>query len=124
MEMLASSSTGGSSGGLAYKQLWKVNVPSKVRIHAWRLVKGVIPTRAALRRKRVDIADLSCPFCSEMVEDDKHMFKDCVVVGLFWLLGPLKLKPREHRAGSFVAWFWDMLHGLQGEQVELFLLLL
>ena len=45
-----------------FKELWKLKVPSKVSPFAWRLIRDRLPTKANLRRRNVDLNDISLPF--------------------------------------------------------------
>ena len=38
-----------------FKELWKLRVPLKVAIFAWRLIQDKLPTKANLRKKRVEL---------------------------------------------------------------------
>ncbi|XP_062028619.1 uncharacterized protein LOC133744542 [Rosa rugosa] len=54
----------------------------------WRLLKGIVPTKGALRRRAVP-THLECVFCQGAEEDDLHVFKDCGIVSSFWALSDL-----------------------------------
>jgi len=51
-----------------FKAIWKLKMPSKVSIFAWRLIQDRLPTRNNLRRC-VEINDASCPFCRNHEEE-------------------------------------------------------
>ncbi|XP_028204711.1 uncharacterized protein LOC114388423 isoform X1 [Glycine soja] len=51
-----------------FKELWKLKVPPKVAVFAWRLLKDRLPTRDNLRRKQVELHEYLCPFCRTMEE--------------------------------------------------------
>ena len=38
-----------------FRELWKLKVPSKVAVFAWRLLKDKLPTRDNLRKKQIDL---------------------------------------------------------------------
>ncbi|XP_004296207.1 PREDICTED: uncharacterized protein LOC101297422 [Fragaria vesca subsp. vesca] len=71
----ASTSDSNNGTRTLYKRIWGANAPPKVRMQAWRLVKGILPTRCALER-RVSLPDVRCVFCGFNGEDDKHLTKE------------------------------------------------
>lgn len=56
--------------------LWKLKIPKKMKIHWWRIIKGIIPVREVLRRRGVEL-DSTCPLCAIHPESIKHLFLDC-----------------------------------------------
>ncbi|XP_024172006.1 uncharacterized protein LOC112178017 [Rosa chinensis] len=123
LERTASGSSFGADRARLWGKLWKVNVPPKVRMHAWRLVKGTLPTRAALA-KRVQLSDVRCVYCSNGVEDSLHLFKNCDALRTFWMHSSLELQPGKHPSIVLDVWFWDMVDALNGEKLEYFLMAL
>ena len=68
-----------------FKELWKLKVPSKVAMFAWRLLIDRLPTKDNLRRKQVELNDYLCPFCSSVEESASHLFFHCSkVLPLWW----------------------------------------
>lgn len=57
----------------------KLKLLSKIKIFAWKLVRGKILTRSYLNNIGIDI-DSSCPFCHIHTEDIDHLFKGCEFV--------------------------------------------
>jgi hypothetical protein len=53
------------------KSIWKLELPSEVRIFAWRLCHNSLPTRMNISRKHVDL-DTRCPMCNRCDEDGGH----------------------------------------------------
>ena len=60
--MLQESSVGANPDE-ALQNLWKLKIPSKAAIFAWRLIKDRLPTKSNLRRRQIEINDSTCPFC-------------------------------------------------------------
>ena len=87
-----------------FKELWKLKVPSKVVVFAWRLLKDRLPTRDNLRRKQIELQDYLCPFCRIMEESASHLFFHCSkILPLWWeslswvnLVGVFPHHPRQH----------------------------
>ncbi|XP_058746506.1 uncharacterized protein LOC131619428 [Vicia villosa] len=66
--------------------MWKLNVPSKVAIFAWRLILDRLPTRDHLKSKGILIDDnvCCCAFCPHVLETSSHLFDDCVISDRIW----------------------------------------
>ncbi|XP_019191707.1 PREDICTED: uncharacterized protein LOC109186235 [Ipomoea nil] len=60
----------------AWKKLWSLPVPPKVRNLLWRCARGVLPVRKNLKLKRVWIGG-GCPLCGFYTETVKHLFGEC-----------------------------------------------
>ncbi|XP_016752759.1 uncharacterized protein [Gossypium hirsutum] len=86
-----------------YKNLWKSDLPSKLKITAWRATLNYLPTLSNLRTKRL-ITDDVCPRCKQEVENRNHVFRDCTVSKETWnslnFIWPVNLVDLE-----FMEWF-------------------
>ena len=60
-----------------FKDLWKLKIPAKASIFAWRLIRDRLPTKSNMRKRQIDINDSLCPFCSIKEETASHLFFDC-----------------------------------------------
>lgn len=70
-----------------WKALWKLKVPSKVKIHLWRACLNALPTRWALRHRRV-LSDPICPICNGEDETTTHALWTCPYARSVWALIP------------------------------------
>ncbi|CAN1290830.1 hypothetical protein LINPERPRIM_LOCUS20872 [Linum perenne] len=68
-----------------WRQLWQADVPPKVKHHVWRLARNVLPTKVALRGRRVPI-EQTCGCCGLMEETLEHLFFSCKVAEQCWEL--------------------------------------
>ena len=108
----------GQDGG--YKELWKLRVPSKVAIFAWRLLKDRLPTRGNLKKKRVELQEYLCPFCRSAEESASHLFFQCSkIIPLWWeaaswvnLAGVFPHQPRHH----FIQHFYGVYDGVHAHR--------
>ena len=88
----------------ALKELWKLNLPSKIVSFAWRLLKDRLPTRENLQRRQIQVHDPWCPFCRSAEESAGHLFFHCRMILLVWwellswvnLVGVFPQNPRQH----------------------------
>ncbi|XP_058765916.1 uncharacterized protein LOC131639438 [Vicia villosa] len=66
--------------------IWKMEVPSKIRIFGWRLFVNRLPTKDLLKIRGIPfpLNSLSCSFCEAELESRNHSFFNCKVVDLIW----------------------------------------
>jgi len=57
-----------------FMDLWKLKIPAKSAILAWRLIKDKLPTKMNLIRCQVEVNDRLCPFCGLKDEEAEHLF--------------------------------------------------
>ncbi|XP_058784991.1 uncharacterized protein LOC131659888 [Vicia villosa] len=59
--------------------MWKLKVPSKVSIFAWRYILGRLPTRDQLNNRRILVGDRDCcyAFYFNAMENSNHLFVSC-----------------------------------------------
>jgi len=75
---------------VAFVELWKLKVPSKFTVFAWRLLlRDRLPTRRNLQSRQIVINDGRCPFCNLEEEDAGHLFFHCrkIICGGKFCLG-------------------------------------
>ena len=81
-ERPASSSS--SDEGKAWTRLWKIDVPSKIRVFLWRLAKHSLPT-GDLRHHRNMATTAACSICGQ--EDSwRHSLIECNMARCVWAL--------------------------------------
>ena len=88
----------------ALQDLWKLKIPAKASIFAWRLIRDRLPTKCNLRRRQVELDDSMCPFCINKEEDASHLFFYCSITQPLWwesqswvgTLGAHPIIPRQH----------------------------
>ncbi|KAL5148468.1 putative ribonuclease H protein [Glycine soja] len=100
----------------AVQDLWKLKIPAKASIFAWRLIRDRLPTKSNLHRRQVVLEDALCPFCRIREEDASHIFFECnKILPLWWesqtwvrSLGVFPMNTRQH--------FLQHVHGQPGSQ--------
>ncbi|XP_024172036.1 uncharacterized protein LOC112178052 [Rosa chinensis] len=102
-----------------WKAIWGANIPPKVRVFVWRLLKGILPTRAGLSHK-VSLPDDHCVFCNQSIDDGLHVFRDCDVTSYFWLLTTLGLKVNKVACANVIDWALNVIDILNWDQRCLF----
>ncbi|KAL5172554.1 hypothetical protein HKD37_16G045288 [Glycine soja] len=56
----------GANQNLDFVDIWKLKIPSKSLVFAWRPIRDRLPTRMNLRRRQ-------CPFCGDVEEEPTHL---------------------------------------------------
>ena len=57
-----------------FEDIWKLKIPPKFVVFAWRLLKERLPSKKNLIRGQVDLIDTSCSFCRNSEENEAHLF--------------------------------------------------
>ncbi|KAA3479383.1 reverse transcriptase [Gossypium australe] len=66
-----------------YKKLWRIDLPSKIKLLIWRISWNFLPTKVNLALRGV-IRNTFCPRCGEREEDMNHIFRECPVTKSVW----------------------------------------
>ena len=68
-----------------FADIWKLKIPAKSAVFAWRLIRDRLPTKLNLSRRQVMVNDLMCPFCGRVEEEAAHLFFNCNnILPLWW----------------------------------------
>lgn len=82
---------GGSTPLAVWNTLWKLQVPRRIQIFGWRILRGIVPLKAILMNRHVG-SNGACPICHQGAEDVKHLLFQCVHAKDVWRrLGMLEL---------------------------------
>jgi hypothetical protein len=73
---IATNQGSGTSNRQVWKNLWKLQVPGKIKIFGWRTLRGFLPCKSILANRHV-IPDGGCPICHNGAEDIKHLVFTC-----------------------------------------------
>nr|XP_043638246.1 uncharacterized protein LOC122609253 [Erigeron canadensis] len=63
---------------------WNKNVPRKVNIHVWRLLKDRLPTHFNLWFRGIVNNSLVCPMCFNGIDTITHTMSDCRIAKKVW----------------------------------------
>uniref|UniRef100_A0A803PYN1 Reverse transcriptase domain-containing protein n=1 Tax=Cannabis sativa TaxID=3483 RepID=A0A803PYN1_CANSA len=66
-----------------WKFFWSLNLPPKIRIFAWKVYHNIIPTAAALHRRKI-IDSAACSLCTSNWESVGHALFDCKHARRIW----------------------------------------
>ncbi|XP_073119607.1 uncharacterized protein [Henckelia pumila] len=85
--------------------VWRLKIPPKVRNFIWRTLSRCLPTKTALRGRRIDVQEW-CPFCNHDPESDIHVLVRCSFARNVWCL--TSIGSLVNAATSFRDW-WTFL---------------
>ena len=88
-----------------WSKIWKLQIPLKVRHLIWRACIGCLPTRIALRSRKVELTEI-CPLCNAEPEDTMHVFVKCQYARGIWsqtVLGDYSASVQD-----FISW-WNLI---------------
>ncbi|KAL5161528.1 putative ribonuclease H protein [Glycine soja] len=93
-----------SSQEECFEKLWRIKVPARFLVFAWRLLRDRLPTRKNLQRRQIQLTDSLCPLCRTQQEDASHLFFHCSKVQPIWwetmswlqVKGAFPLSPQQH----------------------------
>lgn len=66
-----------------WSELWKLEVPQKIKVFLWRFGRNNVSVRNLLRGKGVQLP-IICPMCEKDVEHLLHLFFDCDFAKQCW----------------------------------------
>ncbi|CAN1301139.1 Putative ribonuclease H protein At1g65750 [Linum perenne] len=59
-----------------WRKVWDLEAPPRLRTFAWRLGRGVVPTRLAIQKRHIP-APSECEICAREMENEWHLFLQC-----------------------------------------------
>lgn len=101
-----------------WNKIWQVRVPPKIRAFMWRLAKGILPTRVALKSK-FSIPETDCVFCNVCAESDGHIFVQCEALDWFWRSTLFGSSPCKLPCFSIQCWVSEVLNSLDDKHIEM-----
>ncbi|KAL6558291.1 hypothetical protein OROMI_018641 [Orobanche minor] len=107
--------SGGASLLSEPTSIWKLRIPPKVKNFLWRICSDCLPTKLALRIRRVAVSEV-CEVCRVDAEDAVHVFLKCSSAAAVWSFTPIGAN--SHLFNSF-ADFWDWIIEKPPDIVEL-----
>lgn len=90
---------------------------------AWRLCKGILPTKADLSHREVQLDDFYC-FCKRKAESTVHLFWECLWTKGIWFLSPLGLHLHFESDQPIDAWLFDDIAKTEAEGIQIAIMVL
>ena len=113
----------GTSKGCTTKQvweaIWKLWIPNKFKVYAWRACHDILPTAVNLTRRRV-VQEEKCSVCTLEPESTIHALWDCAAAQDIWAGSARKLQKFKHGQPDLLHLMDELLERLSLEELELF----
>ena len=106
--------------GRLWKNVWKLNVPPKVRTLLWRACSNILPTKDNLQRRKVQV-DARCEICSQHLETPCHVLWDSGSAPLLGMSGPWQedeFRKCSNSVSDFFELFRTMITRLNQQDLE------
>lgn len=107
IDMSAGFSEDGITSAIFWKMAWKLTIPPKIRVFAWKACLDILPVKANLIKKRIPLTDC-CEVCCEGVETVRHCLFQCEFVERVWLAAGLDHLWQLGLTCDFFAWIWQI----------------
>lgn len=115
LQLQSLTSEAGSSVSYPWKEIWKLQVPGKIKHFLYRAVNNTLPCKRNLIRRGITMHD-GCLSCQEMSPESlDHVFLQCSWVQRFWFAA---LGFRSLAVPSFRGWISSMLAAGDTELVQ------
>ncbi|KAL8111232.1 hypothetical protein AgCh_019083 [Apium graveolens] len=72
-----------------WSNIWRLNVPHKIKIFLWRFCRNNVPVRNLLRHRGARVP-IGCNMCVEDIEHLAHLFFDCHFARACWQIAGLE----------------------------------
>ena len=113
-------SSRGSPSNKVWENLWKLRIPNKIKVFAWRVGLNILPYKENLFRSKI-AADDTCTLCKSAPESGLHSLWECGVARDVWADSVMKLQKFVVGQYDVLNLFKELLLCLNKEEFELFL---
>ncbi|KAK9995822.1 hypothetical protein SO802_020508 [Lithocarpus litseifolius] len=98
-----------------WKRIWSLNVPPKVRNFMWWACSNILPTKANLVQKKVQV-DPICTVCGQHEETTGHILWECPLARNMWALVRGRIQKTSSSKASFFLLMRQMMERLSREE--------
>ena len=113
-------SSRGSPSNKVWENLWKLRIPNKIKVFAWRAGLNILPSKENLFRHKI-AADDTCTLCKSAPKSGLHTLWECRVAQDVWADSVMKLQKFAVGQYDVLNLFEELLLLLNKEEFELFL---
>ena len=99
------------------ENIWSLNVPRKVRTFIWRACSNILPIRANLHQRKLQI-DPKCEVYCQHAESVAHFLRECPFARNVWALCRAKIQKLSNVAQEFLFLFRYLLNKLPCQELE------
>lgn len=86
-----------------WKEIWKVNIPQKIKFFLWKICHNILPVGESLRKRKIKISAL-CPLCMSENESIEHLFLFCDWTRMIWFGLQVQCVPNRDNITSIHDW--------------------
>lgn len=105
-----------SSEDFNWDSVWKINLPNKIKVFFWRLLKLALPVLQNLYKTHV-VTDVLCSVCKCGEESVFHIFTECHYARIFWALSPISNSVYVPAARNVRDWICAMLQAMSRDWI-------
>ncbi|CAN1135039.1 Uncharacterized mitochondrial protein AtMg00310 [Linum perenne] len=91
-----------------WTNVWALPVQPKLKIFLWKIIRGILPTRANLANKITIVNE--CPVCLEEEESSEHLFMKCILAHKFAQCLQIQIQVFKHES---VVYSWRKIFNLK-----------
>lgn len=113
-------SSSGCAGKRVWAALWKLEIPSKVKVFGWKACNEILPTKMNLAKRRI-IADAVCLICTRFQEIAMHVLWGCDAAQDVWTGSSKSLQKGNHGMIDMFQLLEYLMERLALEDLELML---
>lgn len=113
-------SSRGSPSNKEWEKWWKLKIPNKIKVIAWRVGLNILPSKENLFRSKIAAND-TCTLCKSAPESELHSLWECGVARDVWADSVMKLQKFVVGQYDVLNLFKELLLCLNKEEFELFL---
>ncbi|KAL6574838.1 hypothetical protein OROMI_012123 [Orobanche minor] len=100
--------------------VWKLDIPNKLRIFLWCLLRNSLPVMQNLERRNLHVNNI-CPLCLQTGETVMHIFQHCHFARVVWALSNIPVFAIYNHWPDIWDWVYYLKQVLRIEQFNLFI---
>lgn len=77
--------------GMSWKNLWKLQIPYKIYMFLWKLLRNRLPTRMELIKRQIMVSP-KCVMCDQEGETLVHLFLKCHFAKVLWFVSSQNIR--------------------------------
>lgn len=91
-----------------WKGLWSMEILPKWKVFLWRLINRALALNVNLCKRGI-LVHKNCHLCGKEEEDERHLFRDCVITKHIWRSSDLGISAEDARNISINNWIINFL---------------
>jgi hypothetical protein len=75
--------TASTSANDTWRRVWKLDVPPKVKVFWWRVIREFLSAKQVLHKRHVELVSI-CDTCGNQEESIQHVLMECTIARIYW----------------------------------------